>query len=230
LISHAQSDTTLGDMSVVSLLESSPPAPVSNVRAAHYTVRNTFIHYDTCESDDAEDEDPTAIVMGKTKSNILDGTPSWQLGEASPLSRPLMLQAEWAGPPVPMNDGLTTKFGDVDYKVKNTFIHYDNSDLDSEDDEDSPPMLMGRTKSNTLDGKLMSPKKRGVIGIVATSVDDVPSVGSVGHAVGNCKPCAWYWKPGSCVNGSDCGHCHACDAGALKRRKKNRADRLRKQE
>jgi hypothetical protein len=52
---------------------------------------------------------------------------------------------------------------------------------------------------------------------------DLPSVGSKDHAAGLCKPCAWYWKPSSCLNGKECCHCHLCPAGEIKARKKGKA-------
>ena len=30
------------------------------------------------------------------------------------------------------------------------------------------------------------------------------SVGSQLHGQGLCKPCAWFWRPGSCQRGADC--------------------------
>merc|ERR1712039_588455 len=45
---------------------------------------------------------------------------------------------------------------------------------------------------------------------------------------GECKPCAWFWKPKSCVNGDKCVHCHLCPAGELKARKKARRTQLKK--
>merc|ERR1711865_168368 len=51
------------------------------------------------------------------------------------------------------------------------------------------------------------------------------SVGSIGHQVGNCKPCAFLWRdpkqPG-CQNGPDCVFCHLCPPGEVKRRKKDK--------
>mmetsp|Transcript_1302 Transcript_1302/g.3039 ORF Transcript_1302/g.3039 Transcript_1302/m.3039 type:complete len:204 (+) Transcript_1302:71-682(+) len=50
------------------------------------------------------------------------------------------------------------------------------------------------------------------------------SIGSERHASGDCRPCAWFWKPGGCMNGASCRHCHACPVGELhQRKKKNRA-------
>lgn len=49
----------------------------------------------------------------------------------------------------------------------------------------------------------------------------LPSVGSALHRLGECKPCAWYWKPQGCTNGSECRHCHLCPKGEVKARKRN---------
>merc|ERR1712118_585253 len=48
------------------------------------------------------------------------------------------------------------------------------------------------------------------------------SRGSAGHASGSCKPCAWFWRPGSCSNGSNCLFCHSCDDQAIERAKRER--------
>mmetsp|Transcript_13311 Transcript_13311/g.31760 ORF Transcript_13311/g.31760 Transcript_13311/m.31760 type:complete len:248 (+) Transcript_13311:93-836(+) len=54
------------------------------------------------------------------------------------------------------------------------------------------------------------------------------SVGAALHATQQCRPCAWYWRPGSCTRGAECLHCHLCEDGELaKRRFENR--RLAKQ-
>lgn len=55
----------------------------------------------------------------------------------------------------------------------------------------------------------------------------VPSRGSQLHASGDCRPCAWFWRPGSCQNERDCGHCHLCGEGELKARKKQKRTMLR---
>lgn len=56
---------------------------------------------------------------------------------------------------------------------------------------------------------------------------NTPSHGSVLHCEGSCRPCAWFWKPGGCKNGQDCGHCHICPEGEIKNRKKTKATILR---
>jgi hypothetical protein len=53
------------------------------------------------------------------------------------------------------------------------------------------------------------------------------SQGSVLHGEGNCRPCAWFWKPTGCKNGRDCTYCHSCSDGELKSRKKNKQTAIR---
>jgi len=48
---------------------------------------------------------------------------------------------------------------------------------------------------------------------------EMPSVGSRGHSIGECKPCAFLHVKG-CDNGAMCKFCHLCDAGEKKRRQK----------
>jgi len=46
------------------------------------------------------------------------------------------------------------------------------------------------------------------------------SDGAALHEIGHCKPCAWFWRPQGCSNGSECRHCHMCERGELKKVKK----------
>lgn len=46
------------------------------------------------------------------------------------------------------------------------------------------------------------------------------SMGAGLHSQGHCKPCAWFWRPGSCTRGEACQHCHLCPPGALQKRKR----------
>lgn len=55
---------------------------------------------------------------------------------------------------------------------------------------------------------------------------ELPSAGSEGHDRGLCKPCAFVHTKG-CENGKLCEFCHLCDAGARKRRQKERSLRWR---
>jgi len=56
------------------------------------------------------------------------------------------------------------------------------------------------------------------------------SVGSVLHEHGECRPCAWYWRPQGCDNGQACRHCHLCPQGTLKARRKAKMVAARQQE
>jgi len=51
---------------------------------------------------------------------------------------------------------------------------------------------------------------------------ETQSLGSALHATGNCRPCAWFWKPIGCQNDQNCTFCHLCPEGAVKARKKSR--------
>jgi len=57
-------------------------------------------------------------------------------------------------------------------------------------------------------------------GLQHPPTDGLPSVGSVLHVMGGCRPCAWYWKPVGCNTKANCGFCHMCPQGAAKTRKK----------
>jgi hypothetical protein len=46
-----------------------------------------------------------------------------------------------------------------------------------------------------------------------------PSMGSSGHQLGRCKPCAFLYKEG-CMGGASCQYCHLCPPGEKQRRKR----------
>jgi len=49
----------------------------------------------------------------------------------------------------------------------------------------------------------------------------MPEVVTAGkHLNGQCKPCAFAWKPEGCVSGADCKFCHFCPPGEKQRRKR----------
>merc|ERR1719263_2682535 len=50
---------------------------------------------------------------------------------------------------------------------------------------------------------------------------DMPSVGSVGHWNGTCKPCAFMAR--GCTSGVNCPFCHLCDVNEKKRRRKDKS-------
>lgn len=51
----------------------------------------------------------------------------------------------------------------------------------------------------------------------------LPSLGSVAHGTGGCRPCAFFHGVG-CDNGAICSFCHLCEAGERIRRRKERGE------
>jgi len=49
--------------------------------------------------------------------------------------------------------------------------------------------------------------------------EEMPTVGSMNHHFGTCKPCAFLFRQG-CENGVRCPFCHLCDPDEKKRRRK----------
>jgi hypothetical protein len=56
---------------------------------------------------------------------------------------------------------------------------------------------------------------------------EMPTVGSIAHDTGNCKPCAFFYNQG-CDNGIECKFCHLCQPGEKKRRQKEKKAQLRR--
>jgi len=56
-----------------------------------------------------------------------------------------------------------------------------------------------------------------------------PTIGSWGHNIGKCKPCAFLHTKG-CKNGPECPFCHLCDRGEKKRRQRQKWQSQREQE
>merc|ERR1712232_279932 len=71
-----------------------------------------------------------------------------------------------------------------------------------------------------------------VVDSAASAVDsalgtpEVPTVGSIDHFTGDCKPCAFFHKQG-CGNGVQCAFCHLCGPGEKRRRQKEKKSQLR---
>lgn len=53
------------------------------------------------------------------------------------------------------------------------------------------------------------------------------SLGSEQHGSGECRPCAWYYKPKGCHMGAQCTFCHLCPEGEIKSRKKAKVAAIR---
>merc|ERR1719359_1242468 len=117
--------------------------------------------------------------------------------------------------PSPPSDGASSR-GSGSFRVKNTFIHVDvEVDLDTEDD--SGFMMPVRSISQP---ELV--REESSLTAAEAESSTLPSVGAALHGSGRCKPCAWFWKPEGCKWGRECGHCHMCPVGELRRRKKEK--------
>lgn len=92
--------------------------------------------------------------------------------------------------------------------------------LSDEEDQEEP------AREEDQSGQEVSPR------VLLLSEALVPSVGSALHEQGKCRPCAFLHRadmdpkdgverPG-CVNGKDCGYCHLCPPGEIRRRKKEK--------
>lgn len=46
------------------------------------------------------------------------------------------------------------------------------------------------------------------------------TIGTELHFLGQCRPCAWHWKPQGCLSGPKCVFCHVCPEGRVKLRRK----------
>jgi len=58
---------------------------------------------------------------------------------------------------------------------------------------------------------------------------EMPTMGSAGHRLGQCKPCAFVYREEGCTNGVDCPFCHLCDSSEKKRRQKEKRTVFRMQ-
>jgi len=56
--------------------------------------------------------------------------------------------------------------------------------------------------------------------------NEMPTVGSAGHNIGTCKPCAFFHTRG-CGNGLQCSFCHLCPPDEKRKRQKEKVGMLR---
>lgn len=128
----------------------------------------------------------------------------------------------------------------ISYDVRNTFIHVkkpsdEDSDLDLPARSVSMPVIVApelspvafRAKSCSVLCANDTGSIVGEAGSIAPASRGELSVGAAMHGTGQCKPCAWFWKPDSCNRGADCGHCHLCPEGELYRRRRQRRAAIR---
>lgn len=88
---------------------------------------------------------------------------------------------------------------------------------------DLVPETSAETHPNVTRGITEEAPREGLDGAAL----ELPSVGSVLHATGACKPCSFFWKPIGCQSKSECLHCHMCGPDEQAKRKKAKIDAMR---
>lgn len=85
------------------------------------------------------------------------------------------------------------------------------------------------TADTAEESVILMPQKVPVISLEAALTmpklgsPEYPTVGSAGHHLRQCKPCAFVAVKG-CENGVECKFCHLCDPGEKKRRQKEKKE------
>lgn len=209
-------------------------------------VKNTFIDVADSEDEDIDARPPMAARKTCPGSTIGTNSEDSYLDEKSASSEAVCfeepprtarvvhealdedrMESKHLGPCLLLQQGRQI------FKVKNTFI--DGVESEDEDDEDLPPMVP--TKSCPLRAKCQmwpptplqaslaateEPVQLTASPVIAPLEQRQPELSKGGqlHGSGQCKPCAWFWRPQGCVNSQECMHCHLCTAAELKFRKK----------
>jgi hypothetical protein len=185
-------------------------------------VKNTFVHYD-----DLNQEQPE---ISKSISNMLDKRDESSMGYVQKFLDTLDEKCQMGEQEsLPPSDSTVALDACANLPVKNTFVHYDQM-------EEQP--TIGKSISNMVDKRDQASKTYiddfsqlvGNLKEVSEVDAELPSIGSAGHGNGTCKPCAWAWKSKGCSNGKQCTFCHICDAGEIKRRRRNKTMQLREEE
>ena len=87
----------------------------------------------------------------------------------------------------------------------------------------APPVLPGTIPSEPMEPPLDSVEAEPEYPVVLPAYVDFAglcvSLGSAGHGMGTCKPCAFFHTKG-CSSGKSCTFCHLCPPGEKKRRAK----------
>lgn len=140
-----------------------------------------------------------------------------------PLQGPLFNLDEFGRSAPSGNPGPLDELDFTQVKPQSVFKEFAASDASTADEETA--MLTPPIGLSDDEGEKEYPDQSATLKISLTDSLGLWSVGSAGHHVGNCKPCAFLWKdpkqPG-CENGRDCEFCHLCPPGEVKRRKKEK--------
>jgi hypothetical protein len=196
-----------------------------------YGVRNTFIHTSldvSLLSQEREVSSCPAAKIGRMrlpKPLALDLDMNHDVPVAAPQPWPVTPLERWpeTQPPTPINHQMCCEHDDVMARLESLGLATALSVLGSLEDTQTPPCWQS-----------MAPPLAGRETMLATSsvlrladaipepelgTAEMPTVGSMNHHSGNCKPCSFLHKQG-CENGIHCTFCHLCSRGEKKRREK----------
>lgn len=98
--------------------------------------------------------------------------------------------------------------------MKNTFIHFDTSD---DDDEDDQPVIRPQ---KTCPANILETLFRTNSCVLREKKEKEADL----HSRGECRPCAYFaFKKDGCRMGDDCEFCHLCDRSQVRRWTRARA-------
>merc|ERR1711988_1266921 len=104
--------------------------------------------------------------------------------------------------------------------MKNTFIHFDVS---SDEDEDEQPPLRSEVTCPDIIQKTIFRTNSGI-------KRDRDKKEAELHARGQCRPCAYFaFKKDGCRMGDDCEFCHLCDRSQVRRWQRARAKAIKEE-
>lgn len=214
-------------------------------------VRNTFVHYDDVVDEEEESDAPRKCVSNlldgmpmrwkfdDTLLGHIHGIISSYRTSCSSKRRAV------SGPPT---EDISC-FVDVSVKAPaadELKASLAVSDASTAPDRYCPAPVLGKDRrdanavARVLDAQALTlevvlPSAGGVEAVLCADVErptpETPSgkaawsTGAAGHDWGQCKPCAWNWKPAGCSKGETCDYCHLCDETAMKRKQVHKTER-----
>lgn len=168
---------------------------------AHLIVRNTFLHV-------AHDRPPS--LDGFLEVRQVHSAPGSRLEDMKAHSAP---GSRLEDPTQETESAKESKADDIEPEPLKVAVNLlPDNELTKPWQSEGPPQTMPTLLKQSTQPGLGSP--------------ELPTVGSGGHHIGKCKPCAFFWKDG-CENGVRCPFCHLCEAGEKKRRAKEKKARIR---
>jgi hypothetical protein len=211
-------DATLGEDGNCSETESSDTSPRAKALlvlfdcsvkdAAPITVKNTFVEmeiprpleWDGCFEDREVQSAPGSVLISPAER---DDIPPWVELD----------QDHSDGEEDSEQDGETDCSYDQEFFARNSASsHFSTPPLFAVMPGMQRAPVLARPKAVTL---RLAEALEPVVGFAA-----IPTIGSAGHALRKCKPCAFAWKESGCQSGASCKFCHLCDPAEKKRRRK----------